>query len=63
MNTIYNTITTALTNLGVTTDKYESRINVCKNCSDYDGTRCKQCGCFMELKTKIKNARCPLNKW
>jgi len=24
---------------------------------------CKKCGCFMELKTKLQDAVCPLGKW
>lgn len=25
--------------------------------------QCKECGCFMVLKTKLKEASCPLGKW
>ena len=25
--------------------------------------QCKKCGCFMKIKTKLKNATCPLQKW
>jgi len=24
---------------------------------------CKQCGCFMTIKTKYEAAKCPLGKW
>lgn len=26
-------------------------------------TQCKECGCFMRMKVKLKEAKCPLNKW
>jgi hypothetical protein len=25
--------------------------------------QCKQCGCFMEFKTRLEAAKCPLGKW
>jgi hypothetical protein len=25
--------------------------------------QCKECGCVMPLKVKLKNAECPLKKW
>ena len=24
---------------------------------------CKKCGCFMEIKTKLMEATCPIGKW
>lgn len=24
---------------------------------------CKECGCFMKLKTRLQKASCPLGKW
>ena len=44
---------------------YEIRMDICKKCEYLIPyvNRCKQCGCFMDLKTKIKNVRCPLSLW
>jgi hypothetical protein len=25
--------------------------------------QCRECGCFMKIKTKLAAATCPLNKW
>jgi hypothetical protein len=25
--------------------------------------QCKECGCFMKIKVKLANAKCPLGKW
>jgi len=43
----------------------EKRYNICLECPELvQATKqCKQCGCFMSLKTKLKNAKCPINKW
>jgi len=24
---------------------------------------CKKCGCFMKIKTKLVNSKCPIGKW
>ena len=43
----------------------QERINICNNCEHlFQPTRtCKLCGCFVDLKTKIKTSSCPINKW
>lgn len=46
-------------------DTINERFNVCKGCPEFikmTGT-CKECGCFMQLKTRMKSATCPLGKW
>lgn len=40
------------------------RMSVCQTCPFFTKARtCRKCGCFMPVKTKLKNARCPLGKW
>jgi hypothetical protein len=41
------------------------RYSVCLECPELISLtkQCKQCGCFMAAKTKLKNATCPLGKW
>jgi hypothetical protein len=52
----------------------EKRISVCENCPGnkfrYLSRQCKVCGCFMDVKTKIKKLpltgtviECPENYW
>jgi hypothetical protein len=43
----------------------QSRYNVCKSCDRFISlTRlCRECGCFMPLKTKFQETVCPLKKW
>lgn len=41
----------------------ESRVSICKNCDQLARLFCKQCKCFMPVKTWVANANCPLNKW
>lgn len=46
-------------------DEAQTRIDVCDGCNSFIHLtkQCKECGCFMPLKTKLKNTKCPLNKW
>ena len=43
----------------------EYRLEICNNCEWLDKrlTRCRQCGCFMKLKSTLRRAECPLHKW
>jgi len=49
----------------VSKEQAQQRFNLCKVCEKfYNPTAtCRECGCFMKLKVKIKNVACPLNKW
>jgi hypothetical protein len=49
----------------VSDQEADRRFDICNWCPKYitlTGT-CKECGCFMKLKTKLEHATCPLNKW
>lgn len=50
-----------------TVDKsiYNDRLNICQNCEFFDSTafRCKQCGCFLNIKANWASESCPLEKW
>ena len=41
------------------------RLAICIECPELIKVvnQCKKCGCFMEYKTKLKAAKCPLGKW
>ncbi len=41
------------------------RYDICLQCPELVSLtkQCKQCGCFMALKTKLESAKCPLGKW
>jgi malonyl CoA-acyl carrier protein transacylase len=49
----------------VDTEISSERFNICKVCPElFQMTKqCKKCGCFMALKSKLKNASCPIGKW
>jgi hypothetical protein len=42
-----------------------ARMEICEACPQLIPItkQCRQCGCFMPLKTKLEYALCPLNKW
>jgi len=45
-------------------DIVNRRWDICKACPELTASnRCKQCGCFMKVKTKIATSRCPIGKW
>lgn len=53
-------------NLGRVGDQIaEERMDICRSCDKYIALthQCTECGCIMNLKTKLPNASCPLNKW
>jgi hypothetical protein len=41
------------------------RKEICKACEHImsQGFLCSKCGCFMEAKTRILAAKCPIAKW
>jgi hypothetical protein len=43
----------------------EERLTICRACPELIPVvdQCKKCGCFMEWKTKLEAAKCPLGKW
>lgn len=43
----------------------QARLDICKGCPELIALthQCKKCGCFMEWKTKLEAAKCPLGKW
>lgn len=44
---------------------HKERMSICNQCPELIKAthQCKKCGCFMNLKTKLPNADCPLGKW
>ena len=49
----------------VETEIATQRLDICKQCPEYIKAthQCKECGCIMNLKTKLPHAACPLHKW
>lgn len=42
----------------------EERLSICHQCPEIRNLDiCNQCGCFMQIKTRIFFATCPLGKW
>lgn len=43
----------------------ESRLAICNTCPMFNKTlaKCRQCGCFMRLKTTLQGAKCPRGHW
>ena len=43
----------------------QERYSICNSCPELVKLtkQCKKCGCFMSVKTRLKNASCPIGKW
>jgi len=46
-------------------DYAKQRLDVCRVCPRLfkPTMTCKECGCFMKIKTLIKTVSCPIGKW
>lgn len=49
----------------LTEEKAKKRLDLCLSCDRLikATTQCKECGCFMNAKTKLPHAFCPIGKW
>ncbi len=43
----------------------KERMSICMQCPHLIKVtkQCSKCGCFMDAKTKLPNASCPIGKW
>lgn len=43
----------------------EYRLKICNSCAAFrkNTKRCSKCGCFMNFKSTLKQAKCPIGKW
>lgn len=41
------------------------RYSICLGCPELISAtkQCKKCGCFMNIKTQLESAKCPIGKW
>ena len=46
-------------------DIIDKRFSMCQDCEHFISatSQCKECGCFMKVKTKLATASCPVGKW
>ena len=44
---------------------HESRFAICQECPRFfkPTGQCKECKCFMRIKTRLPKASCPIGKW
>lgn len=41
----------------------QQRLKSCGSCAHHTGVRCRLCGCFTSVKTRLPHETCPLGKW
>ena len=39
------------------------RAEHCNECLEKNTFTCNECGCFLQLKLRVKDEECPLGKW
>ena len=44
-------------------DIQQKRMQTCAACEHHTGMRCKICGCFTHVKSKMMHEDCPIGKW
>ena len=42
---------------------YRKRLDTCLGCDKNKRFNCGECGCFKQLKLRVKEENCPLDKW
>lgn len=49
----------------VSEEKRLKREELCNECPSFnkESKRCRECGCFMEVKWRFTKAECPMNIW
>ncbi len=44
-------------------DLQQRRLATCQTCEHHTGLRCRICGCFTNVKTRMAHEQCPIGKW
>ena len=44
-------------------EQSEQRLAVCHACPEWNGKSCKVCGCYVTLKVRVPEEKCPHGKW
>jgi len=44
-------------------DVQQKRMATCQACTHHTGLRCRVCGCFTNVKTRMAHEQCPIGKW
>jgi predicted Zn-ribbon and HTH transcriptional regulator len=52
-------IKTVDSNEKVSEQEYEERIKHCKECDYLISGMCRKCGCYVEIRARMKNTVCP----
>lgn len=47
----------------VSAETLQGRLEQCRQCSHYTGSRCRVCGCLANLKARLPKENCPLAQW
>ena len=40
-----------------------ARLEYCTSCDELISGTCRQCGCYVEIRARLKDGACPKEKW
>lgn len=67
VSTVVDKVQEKISSITVSDAEFNERINICQKCTFYSddamSPRCLQCGCFLDAKARLSDAKCPLDKW
>lgn len=58
-NEIMNYVATLDKNDLVSDNEFQNRISHCKSCDELISGMCRKCGCYVEVRARLKNQNCP----
>ena len=47
----------------VSDEKYQERLDTCRECDNLLDATCLKCGCYEEIRALKTSAHCPYKKW
>ena len=50
-------------NVKASSQVYQGRLALCRECDHLEAGTCQACGCYVELRAAAKKSRCPYKKW
>ena len=58
-NEIMQYVSSLEKNLLASEETAEERLSICKECDNLISGMCKKCGCYVEIRARLKDSVCP----
>ena len=47
----------------ISDQKYNERLDICRECESLLEATCQKCGCYVEIRALKISSKCPIKKW